>query len=272
VTDDEAFIRCIVDSPGDDLPRLAYADWLDDRADPRGPYLRAEHEWAKPWRDGGRPATDPQLRALTFDLDSVWVARVSRPPVGVCIDRAVFRTCGPQVTDRDLENFETETGLPLTGDYRAFLLNVNGGIPVAQWRAERETDAEACRQQCFYSLGEAVPESRNLLDRVRRFRGLIPEILTEDLWDAGSDDPPWQADAVPIGGDNAYFTLFYAVRGMYTGRLHLHDYTGEWCRFGWIAGPLKPPTLPQYLCRFVEHGQSIADTYPSQPLQEFWKL
>ena len=44
MNEDEAFIRAIVDAPGDDLPRLVYADWLDDRADPRGPYLRAEHE------------------------------------------------------------------------------------------------------------------------------------------------------------------------------------------------------------------------------------
>jgi uncharacterized protein (TIGR02996 family) len=34
VTDDEAFIRAIVDSPGDDAPRLIYADWLDERRDP----------------------------------------------------------------------------------------------------------------------------------------------------------------------------------------------------------------------------------------------
>ncbi len=40
--DEETFIRAVVDRPGDDTPRLMYADWLDDRADPRGAYLRAE--------------------------------------------------------------------------------------------------------------------------------------------------------------------------------------------------------------------------------------
>jgi uncharacterized protein (TIGR02996 family) len=39
--DDDAFLRTIVDHPGADLPRLVYADWLDDRDDPRGPFLRA---------------------------------------------------------------------------------------------------------------------------------------------------------------------------------------------------------------------------------------
>ena len=31
MSEDEAFIRTIVDTPGDDLPRLVYADWLDER-------------------------------------------------------------------------------------------------------------------------------------------------------------------------------------------------------------------------------------------------
>jgi uncharacterized protein (TIGR02996 family) len=57
--DDDAFIRTIVDHPGHDLPRLVYADWLDDRNDPRGPFLRAEVEWAQPWKSrcGNRTVT-----------------------------------------------------------------------------------------------------------------------------------------------------------------------------------------------------------------------
>ena len=35
MTDDEAFIRCIVDHPGDDTPRLVYADWLDPSTLPK---------------------------------------------------------------------------------------------------------------------------------------------------------------------------------------------------------------------------------------------
>jgi uncharacterized protein (TIGR02996 family) len=39
MTEDEAFIRAVVDRPGDDTARLVYADWLDERSDPRGAYL-----------------------------------------------------------------------------------------------------------------------------------------------------------------------------------------------------------------------------------------
>ena len=54
MTEDEAFIRAIVQSPGDETARLVYADWLDDRDDPRGTYLRTEHAWAKSRNAGTR--------------------------------------------------------------------------------------------------------------------------------------------------------------------------------------------------------------------------
>ena len=69
MNEDEAFIRAIVDNPGDDTPRLVYADWLDDRDDPRGPYLRAEFEWAKPWQTGERP-TDVGGAAAGIEVDA----------------------------------------------------------------------------------------------------------------------------------------------------------------------------------------------------------
>jgi len=88
VTEDEAFIRAIVDTPGDDVARLVYADWLDDRDDPRGAYLRAEAEWANTGKK------EKALRAAAARLDPVWVARVSRPPVGLC---AGSKMCVPEM-------------------------------------------------------------------------------------------------------------------------------------------------------------------------------
>jgi len=122
VTEDEAFIRAIVDSPGDDTPRLVYADWLDDCDDPRGPYLRAEYEAAQ---------TGDILRLweLARRLDSVWVARLSRPPVGVCCDRVRFSNRGDAVTAADIDRFVARHTVFLGSDYRAFVLNYNGGTP-----------------------------------------------------------------------------------------------------------------------------------------------
>jgi uncharacterized protein (TIGR02996 family) len=40
MTDDEAFLRAIIAAPGDSTTRLVYADWLEERGDPRAEYLR----------------------------------------------------------------------------------------------------------------------------------------------------------------------------------------------------------------------------------------
>lgn len=129
ISDDEAFIRTIVDRPGDDLPRLVYADWLDERGDPRGAYLRAETEWAKPWRDGQRPGDDAAVRAMAMEMDPVWVARVSRPPLGVCCQHVSFQPTDPRLTLDELVQIESRLGGTFPAPFRGFLLNHNGCVP-----------------------------------------------------------------------------------------------------------------------------------------------
>src|SRR4051812_33743754 len=54
--DAAAFVRAVCDAPDDDLPRLIFADWLDERGDPRGEFIRLQV---------GRPrlpADDPRRR------------------------------------------------------------------------------------------------------------------------------------------------------------------------------------------------------------------
>lgn len=123
MNEDEAFIRVVVDSPGDDTPRLVYADWLDDQSDPRGPYLRAETEWAK----ARRRTAERRLRPLARKLDLVWVARVSRPPLGVCCDHLLLSSTGGGVRPAELDAAADELGVTLPAHLRALLLNYNLG-------------------------------------------------------------------------------------------------------------------------------------------------
>jgi uncharacterized protein (TIGR02996 family) len=44
MNDEAALLEAIQAAPGDPLPRLAYADWLEERADPRGELVRVEEE------------------------------------------------------------------------------------------------------------------------------------------------------------------------------------------------------------------------------------
>jgi uncharacterized protein (TIGR02996 family) len=66
--EDEAFLRAIRAQPTDDTTRLVYADWLDERGDPRGEYLRA---WFQ-LEDAVR-----KLAALRPSLDPAWVGAVT---------------------------------------------------------------------------------------------------------------------------------------------------------------------------------------------------
>ncbi len=127
MTEDDAFLRTIVDNPGHDLPRLVYADFLDDRDDPRGSFLRAEVEWAQPWKEGKRPGDATELRAMAADLDPLWVARVSRPPVGVCCPRLALSTSGTPASFSELGTVADSLGIPLAPELSALLMNYNLG-------------------------------------------------------------------------------------------------------------------------------------------------
>src|SRR5262249_8893949 len=42
MTQDDAFLQAILEAPDDDTPRLIYADWLEERGDPRGEFIRLQ--------------------------------------------------------------------------------------------------------------------------------------------------------------------------------------------------------------------------------------
>jgi hypothetical protein len=50
-------------------------------------------------------------------------------PLGVCCDRARFTDRGPELADADLDRLEGRLGARLPADFRAFLLDYNGGTP-----------------------------------------------------------------------------------------------------------------------------------------------
>jgi uncharacterized protein (TIGR02996 family) len=46
--EERAFLRAIITAPGDDLPRLIYADYLDERGDSRGEFIRLQVALSRP--------------------------------------------------------------------------------------------------------------------------------------------------------------------------------------------------------------------------------
>jgi uncharacterized protein (TIGR02996 family) len=61
----DAFLRAILENPDDDTPRLVYADWLEERDDPRGEFIRVQCRLA---RTGGDDPLRPGLEAREQDL------------------------------------------------------------------------------------------------------------------------------------------------------------------------------------------------------------
>ena len=120
MTDDESFIRTIVDQCNDDLPRLIYADWLDEQDDPRGNYLRAEC-------DAVTHGLAVELRTLAEGLDPVWVARVSRPPFGVCWEPLRRNSSEVMATAVELDRVAEILDVVLPAELQALLLNYELG-------------------------------------------------------------------------------------------------------------------------------------------------
>lgn len=66
MNDEAAILRAVLASPGDDLPRLAYADWLEETGtdDDRAELIRVQIEAARIERDDGYPHPDPPRMCL----------------------------------------------------------------------------------------------------------------------------------------------------------------------------------------------------------------
>ncbi len=79
MTPEDAFLAAISAAPQDMLPRLVYADWLDERNDPRASYLRFEVERhrAELVSKSLEPAALARLGGLEDTLDLDWFRKVA---------------------------------------------------------------------------------------------------------------------------------------------------------------------------------------------------
>ena len=78
---EEALIRAIEADPASDLPRLVYADWLDESGrEPFADFLRTELELAKlPLDSPDAPPLRERLWQAWAAVDAVWLHRFTQP-------------------------------------------------------------------------------------------------------------------------------------------------------------------------------------------------
>jgi len=84
----DPFVAAIQVEPDDDVPRLIYADWLDEHGDPRGPFVRAQVALAR------LPANDPQRaewaeleKELLAEHEFEWAGALNEEMFGWCFHR-----------------------------------------------------------------------------------------------------------------------------------------------------------------------------------------
>ncbi|MEO2089003.1 MAG: TIGR02996 domain-containing protein [Gemmataceae bacterium] len=235
MSEDEAFIRKIVDSPGDDLPRLVYADWLDERDDPRGAYLRAEVEWAKTRQTTGFLVL--RLHGLADGLDPVWVARVSRPPEGVCCDHIRFTECGQRLTPGQATAWGTRLGVGFPPEFAAFLINYNAGQVTPALPAPPDKPFPFCAdlEWGFHPIGHGF-------GKVTEFERLH-QLSSQGL---SGIQARLRAEVVELARVNDNDSLFLGVGGDRTGKIyHFNGYDYE--RFHPDGLSNHADSLPRYL-------------------------
>src|SRR4051794_11232974 len=90
-TAEGAFLEAIREQPDDDTPRLMYADWLEERGDERGEFIRVQCELARmDEEDERRPALEMREGLLRAGHERTWLAEVQEAARGA-LTRWEFR-------------------------------------------------------------------------------------------------------------------------------------------------------------------------------------
>jgi uncharacterized protein (TIGR02996 family) len=94
MTDEDAFLAAIKASADDDAPRLIYSDWLDERGDPRGDFIRLHLALRAAAPDHSeRVAAEHELSHLRKGCEPAWLAVIEPEHLPRTDDPAKLRGC-----------------------------------------------------------------------------------------------------------------------------------------------------------------------------------
>jgi uncharacterized protein (TIGR02996 family) len=83
----DTFLQAIIDDPDDDGLRLVYADWLEERGDPRGEFIRVQIDLARtPEDDPRRGELEARERELLNEHEADWAGLIPR-----CVNQRRFQ-------------------------------------------------------------------------------------------------------------------------------------------------------------------------------------
>ena len=90
------FIREILFDVSDDTPRMIYADWLDERNDPRGEFLRIEMRLGDRFDGPSAGRTRKRRNELLRQLDPQWVSLLAKTEIELCPQKVEFKFMCPK--------------------------------------------------------------------------------------------------------------------------------------------------------------------------------
>jgi uncharacterized protein (TIGR02996 family) len=171
------FIRAIAADPENEVPRLIYADWLEEQGDPRGEYLRLECHLATLAQED--PQFDPvvvRFRELHGMINPDWRAAVARSKVERC---RLFEFRCPKRWDKLRRTADSTVRLCTACRKEVFYCD-------SILEARRHAEQGRC-----VALDVAVPRHEGDLEDVEEFADLL-------LGDFGGDLPESEgADSKP---------------------------------------------------------------------------
>lgn len=118
--EERAFIDAVVADPHDDGPRLVYADWLEERGDPRAEWLRLERRSFGTDRGPDDLAVKDRRALLRSKLDHDWLVGLGD---SLCYYQAVFEFLDESpvncsAAQEKIEQSEREAGVRVPASIR----------------------------------------------------------------------------------------------------------------------------------------------------------
>ena len=276
------FLKVIETEPANPVPRLVYADWLDERGDPRGELLRIQEELRR-IEVPDRAAKEARMHELLRDgIEPLMITRtnsIGMPKVLIFPGEFLM---GTPEKEQDRFAHSNQVEVTLT---RAFWL---GKCPVTQaewqqvmgnhpWRGQEDVQEDPACPATYVSWEDAIAFCRTLTDQDRE-AGRLPKawehtLPTEAQWEyacrAGTTTHFSFGDQETQLGTYAWFVgNSFEVGERYPhpvgqkqpnpwGLYDIHGNVLEWCRDGWqtkLPGGTNPESGHEGSCGVYRGG------------------
>jgi uncharacterized protein (TIGR02996 family) len=190
----ESFLRGLDANPSDDTLRLVFADWLEERGDDRGQFLRAAVALRNSAAsDGSFPHLLRRLRELRSAVSAEWVVRAFRDLAEDDVRAIVFRAMLGEASEGSGAFLQVECGRDPSPYLWAGLLERYASLrpaSAAEQRSEGVFDKQTGERGLLASIHSMdwVAEGRCNIEGSAFFDGLAAQ---GNLYRVGIEDGHW---------------------------------------------------------------------------------